>query len=205
MKTTKKVLLLVASCAILMFSCKKKSSDPAPVTPAPVSTGAPSITSALYFQAKIDGAWVTFQDGIGNFSSGVSSSGNQIQQQDALFMNYVNGQAASFFIIKTFTSSPSNTDIEGMFGIKSYSFGNYNSNIDGAGISYYDSSGQYWSTDSGTGIQTGSTFSISEITAGVSGQAHKIVKANFSCKLYDGNGNSKTLTNGVLRGRAVMY
>lgn len=54
MKTTKKVLLLVASCAVLMFSCKKQS-DSTPVTKTPVTT-----PSTPGFSAKVNGVKTTW-------------------------------------------------------------------------------------------------------------------------------------------------
>src|ERR1035437_2718809 len=111
-------LLLIAATTVLIPACKKKSNDPTP-TPTPVTTGGPSITSSFYFQAKIDGNWITFQDGVSGYASGTGSSGGSIpsawqEEQDALIINYSLGQGATLFILKTFPSSPLGADVEAM-------------------------------------------------------------------------------------------
>jgi len=213
------VLLLIATSTI--FNSCKKESEPEPATAAAPSggggssSGAPSITSTYYFQAKIDGSWVTYQDGVGGFTSGTAggnygSTVNQ-EEQSALMVTYPTYSGAYFFILKTFPGTASAADYESMFSVRSYSYGinadtpGYPSGVDGAGIGFIDASGVEWRTDLGTHDQTGSTFSITEHIANTDGYSHRISKATFSCKLYDGNGNVKTLTNGIFRGRSVLY
>jgi hypothetical protein len=207
-------LLVLIAASTLIHSCKKES-EPAPVPePAPPTGGAPTITSSFYFQAKIDGAWVTYQDGVGQFASGMSSTNygsttNQ-EEQGALLINYSTFRGGSIFMLKTL-EMPSASDYEGMFAVQSYNYGinadtpGHPTGIDGAGVGFIDPDGVMWRTDEGTGDQTGSTFKITEYITNPDASSPKICKAVFSCKLYDGNGNIKTLTDGILRGRVLHY
>ena len=217
MKNLKLLLsLLIVGSTLLMPSCKKKNEPapaPAPTTPAP-PTGGPTITSSFYFQAKIDGTWVTLQEG-GYVGSGAGSAGGTVstgvqEEQGVVISDILNSTGASFFILKTFATWPTGPEVESMFSIKSYSYGKTPNatnvdGIDGVGITYTDANGVDWRSDEGVGTQTGSTFSITEHIVNTDGFSHKISKATFSCKLYDSSGNVKTLTNGVLRGRSVSY
>jgi hypothetical protein len=210
------ILLLIATC-ISFNSCKKESEpEPTPTpAPPPAGTGAPSITSSFYFQAKIDGTWVTYQDGIGSYASGTAGGnyGSTVNQEEQIGMliNYVAQTGGAIFVLKQFPGTASGADYESMFAVRSYTYGinadkpGYPSGVDGAGIVFWDASGVEWRTDYGTANQTGSTFNITEHIANTDGYSHRISKATFSCKLYDDNGNVKNLTNGVFRGRTVLY
>ena len=72
--------------------------------------------------------------------------------------------------------------------------------VAGVAVTFTDASGTIWRSDKGTANQSGSSFSISEATPGtnLSGDEQIVFKANFSCKLYDDNGNSVQLSNGYM-------
>jgi hypothetical protein len=84
----------------------------------------------------------------------------------------------------------------------------YTTELDrGVSISWRDeSNGTVWTTYSGAADQTGSEFVI-EQTKFLSAQFDYTIKvlAHFNCKLYDGNGNSKTLTDGKFVGEFANY
>lgn len=62
---------------------------------------------------------------------------------------------------------------------------------------YYEApNGIVWSTDAGTGNQSGSNFVVT-FTEDRTGPDRERIKARFNCKLYDGLGNTKTVTNGL--------
>jgi hypothetical protein len=90
-----------------------------------------------------------------------------------------------------------------------YAPGNYNyvkmlsPNDNGIRIFFTDSNGKLWQTDLGTADQTNSSFIITNETI-IRNSANNIItgiflEASFNCKLYDGLGNYKTLTNGKCR------
>ena len=105
-------------------------------------------------------------------------------------------------ILKYFTHDPSDPEILGMLHLGVYPYGVSNvssSTINGASIAYVDASGKGW--DSEAGPQTGSSFTVNEIADNLDGTSGKIVKASFSCKLYDASGASIEVKNAVIRGK----
>ena len=69
----------------------------------------------------------------------------------------------------------------------------------GINILWNDSTGTIWQTFKGTGIQTGSYFTITSVKTIQANPLVCQVSAIFACKLYDGNGNVINLTNGKFR------
>lgn len=73
----------------------------------------------------------------------------------------------------------------------------------GIHLSWIDDKGILWQTSSGSGDQSGSSFSI--IKNQVTGDPLKdfatgtVITASFNCKLYDKSGRVKALTNGRFR------
>ena len=177
-------------------------------------------TSAFFFQATIDGTVITFEDGVNGYgngandASGGSLGGDYQVVQNSITMVPLSSKAYGMFgLMKTFDTSntweePSGTEVEAMFSVKSYTYGvrdDMATPVNGAVVEYLDASGTLWSSDRGSAGQSGSTFEITEHTANSDGYSHKISKAKFSCTLYDDNGNTLSLTNGVSKGRTVLY
>ena len=211
----KKSIYFFLSLVVLFSACKDKE-DPAPATTNnPGSGGGTVITSSLYFQATIDGQEVIFQNGINGYASAAGSSGESVTsgygegQSMSLLKPFATKNIAGVVIIKKFTDMPSLcSEIEGMFSIGAYPYGKHsgdvNDAVEGAVVYYIDGSGKAWSSDNGAGTQTGSTFQITEHVSNSDGFSQRITKATFSCKLYDEEGNVKTLTNGSIRSRSVQ-
>lgn len=69
----------------------------------------------------------------------------------------------------------------------------------GLTISYKASNGVVWSTDAGIADQAGSKIIVTWTENSTQGStATENFKAHFNCKLYNGLGQSKTITNGVV-------
>lgn len=198
---------------IVLFSACKDNEDPAPANNP--GSGGTIITSSLYFQATIDGQEVVFQDGINGYASAAGSSGESVSsgygegQSMSLLKPFATKNITGVVIIKKFTEMPSLcSEIESMFSIGTYPYGKHsgdlNDAVEGAVVYYIDSSGKAWSSDNGAATQTGSTFQITEHISNSDGFSRRISKASFSCKLYDEEGNVKTLTNGTIRSRSVQ-
>lgn len=197
---------------ISFSSCKKKDSN---TTNNSNSSGAPTITSNYYFQANIDGSWVTYQGNNTSWFSGFSSSSHSSGDT-------VKGYVESAFITDLMELNSGGIGCVGvnhlfdldsfalfnLFTLGSKSYGKFLEtptvqSAAGAKVTYVVN-GVNWSSDRGSASQTGSTFSITEFKDNnIDSYSEKIVSATFSCKLYDGNGNSKTLTNGKFRGRII--
>lgn len=82
-----------------------------------------------------------------------------------------------------------------MYATGSYGYRSGTAQNEGASIMFRDANNTIWRSSSGS--QTGSTFQIT--ARGAIGSVFTTFEGDFSCKLYDSNGNSKTLTNGHFR------
>jgi hypothetical protein len=205
-----KFLPALALGLLLLGGCKDDKDKVKPATPA-----APVPTSDLYFVAKIDGADFLVEALKNNYGSGAgsgtgNSSGTWVEEQSLLLMNTVNNHVSGVLFVKAFTDKPNDcAQLETMIKPGVYPFGKTVQGsgtpaTDGIVIVHTDANGKYWTSDLGTGDQTGSTFDVVEHIANNDGFSQRISKARFNCKLYDGLGNSKTLTNGEIRSRSVQ-
>lgn len=129
---------------------------------------------------------VTLSGSIDPDGSAASSKGTEFAVTKGIMHNYLassNSQFKSFFApgIYTFTS-PQNTD--------------------GFQIEWKDSTGNNWSTSTGSGAQDGSSMQIVSVTDSPDGIHYYIkVKLRFSCILYSEiDGKGVRLTNGEFNG-----
>lgn len=193
------VCFLVLSCIV---SCKKdKSSDEDEKLP-------------FYFTATINGKAVKYEGNDLNttFLSGVSSPLNALGEdvdiyEGTVIQNPMDPDKNSIYvhILKFFDHDPDFTEKVNMFhtGDYPYGFGQVSSaTINGATVSYIDENGKEWWSE--LGAQTGSTFTINELTDNPNPTSLKIFKASFSCKLYDGNGASIQVSDAVIRGKILL-
>lgn len=213
----KKMYSLVVCAALFstLLSCSKKESDPTPAL---------SSTKDFYFLATIDGKSVKYEGNTvpttpGEYSSGCESSGGTMtnayaQVQSSILATYpINKNNATVSIVKLFPSQPTQEEQGGMFVVKSFEYGKLPNNSQewqqGATVEITDEAGVVWASYLGAGSQSGSTFKIASVVdnpdVNTNFYLRKIVTYEFTCKLYDGKGNMKTLTNGKLRGRAGYY
>ena len=198
----KKLLLIAISCVLLtQVACKKEETTTTP-TPTPTTP-----TASFYCTATINGQAVSLLDKTGTkVFSGIElslSSGNNSQYfEGSCYIDTVsyNSQYAIGIYKKFTVTTPTADQIKAMLGVRTFTY-SLNSAADGAFFSYTDANNVTWSTQKGD--QTGSTFRITEYITDPTGLCPMIAKYEFSCKIYDGNGNSKTVTNGVWRSRAL--
>ncbi len=214
LNTLKPIIVTTLLLAAGLTSCKKSTPTPVPTA----NTNNPVVvpTSNLYFEATINGTAVSFQDGVsmygagGGDESGTEPAGWQEVQNCLVMKALTTTNFGGFYIMKTFANQPAPAEIDSMFSVKVYPYGKQSSStsvngIDGARVYYVDNSGVEWATDFGSGIQTGSAFSITENIANTNTYSRRISKAVFNCKLYNAAGQSMTLTNGICRLRTVYY
>ena len=212
--TTLKLAVITATISVIgISSCKKKDNTPATTTN---TTTLPPVTSNFYFQAVINGTAISYQDGVAGYADGGGDEGGsepsgwQEAQNSELTVPLATKNTAGFYIMKAFTYQPTNTQIDSMFIVKSYSYGKESMSTstdgtDGAKVYYIDANGVEWTTDLGSANQTGSTFNITENVVNTDGYSHHISKATFSCKLYNASGGTMTLTNGICKARTAYY
>ncbi len=97
----------------------------------------------------------------------------------------------------TYTLAQSHPVFHSAISVKTYNYSAAAAN--GVRLSYVDEFGMTWSTDAGTGSQSGSTF-VCTYTNDTSngGYEAEYMKAHFKCNLYNGLGQSIVVDNGIL-------
>ncbi|HET6226922.1 MAG TPA: hypothetical protein VFF27_11625 [Bacteroidia bacterium] len=187
-------------------SCKKKV-DEQPNSPESDSVITPY---SFYFQGIFDGQPISYQVGVDTYEYGFGHSNtshtplNPIITETASIYSWSRIPAAGIGIRKKFKIAPTPAQRDSMFLVQSYPYYNTPDSTEGAVVFIQDSRGVEWSTDLGSGDQTGSTFQIVEQIKDIVPQTRAITKAVFSCKLYDGKGHSKMLMSGSFRGRCIF-
>jgi len=167
-----------------------------------------------YFKGTINGKLVKFEAndedthyGNGTVSLHEGTGWDNVDYSEGTFFqnplhmdrNYINVS-----ILKHFNDDPTDAQRLAMFRTGSYGYGKSNrspATVDGATIAYLDDQGVEWSSEGGD--QTGSTFTITELTNSTNGHSMKIFKAQFNCKLYDAEGHSIQVTNAEVRGQIL--
>jgi hypothetical protein len=194
-----KKLLAIALIFSFIVSCKKnKSNDD-------------TLNFPFYFTATINGAMVQYEanDVNSQFECGTSAPFNALGDDydiyEGTFIQDGNDPSKNniyVHVLKFFDHDPSSAERLAMFKTGSYPYGfgsTSPSTIDGVSIDYTDATGKEWFSELGS--QTGSTFSITEVVDNPDNTSFKILKATFSCKLYDFSGGSIQVNNAVIRGK----
>lgn len=211
-------LSIAALALVLVFSaCKKKNSDPEP-EPAPTTTGtAPApidINHNPIAQYDTDGKTYKHQSGSG-LSGGMGSDGSLASSStgtskfsyDSYYYN--NSSSYTAFAVEKGTiyvpgiGRPDQDAFRQFFAVgqQAYSSASSPADLNGIVIEHRDDNGVTWKSNKGTADQTGSVFSIESSKEVISfGDQQMKIYATFNCKVYDDNGNSKSLTNGKFVG-----
>ncbi len=211
MRTVHHLLALMLLATTVLFNACKDDPDPN------------EITSDYYFQATIDGSIRTFQferddyiNIIGDWGQGSDAAGeNQyipftcIANEAALTQaDGINNSGAVGVIISTTDQlTPEQTGTRILSGDLGYGTRSYNSSdeaIAGGFVSFVDGSGTEWTSN---GNQDGGSFRITEYVDfdDPDNFTHKVITVEFSGTLYNGSGGSVPVTNGICRGRMILY
>jgi len=177
----------------------------------------PNITSEYYFKATIDGQEVILEHEENGYYNSAGSGGwnNNNHEQMMVFMHLsdftngdlsdVNNAAVMIHVYKEFSVEPTNCNqVKTMFQVGTETYSQNNEPTDRITITYIDTQGKAWFTNHENSPQENSTFEFTEYTDFSGLDAQGISKAIFSCTLYDGAGNSITLTNGETRSKSVQ-
>ncbi|MBI3519687.1 MAG: hypothetical protein HY062_10065 [Bacteroidetes bacterium] len=205
----RKIILASLVLSTFVFGCKKKSNSTTPEETQSTTTGGtpsgPSITSSTTPQAtfNLDGVSKSYISnnntifgGSGSSGTGTGSTSYSSDIDDGNSVTYINISKGTL----TYTASaPTDIQYEAFYPISSIPYSVNAAN--GVEISIFIN-GVEWSTSKGTANQSGSTFNITEKVGytDLTSTFYVKVKATFSCKVYDGSGASKTITNGVYIG-----
>lgn len=195
--------------ATLVFGCKKKDDTTPEAESTPTTTGAPatvdvnSTPQATFTLDGVNKSYVmnntTLFEGSGSSGSGSGSTSYSADIDDGNTISYISISKGTLNYSTATSMYPTDATFKAFFPVASIP---YSANaVNGIEISIYDN-GTYWTTSLGTANQTGSTFNIVQTkdNPDTNGFFYVKFKATFSCKVYDGSGNSKTITNGVFVG-----
>lgn len=206
---------LLAAALLASTGCKKEDTEAVPAQ----SGG--GTTSSYSLSLELDGAPVQKTTSTDIFVPGAMGNTNMgltvcTSYQESVVSDSVDvNDRWKVGLIKTFYglgSMPSVDSVNTMVALGARSYGAFlwdQSTLsyvvqDGVRVEWTDPLGVKWSTDRGTADQTGSAFSINERngTGNPFGPRYTF-KVTFNCRLYDGAGNSKLVTNGALHGPVI--
>lgn len=187
-----------------------------------------TITAEHYIQAKIDGTYKTVQTENGTTSAvGMGQSAHEGDIDEGYLVAHTTFFAKTsisaggpvidttntFFItfVGIFDENPfSDEDYDPLIRQGAMSFGSEASEKPGVEIRWIDGNGKGWSTSYGSGDQNGSSFQVTSKQTieypqpWLGPYVLYNVKGTFSCTLYDGTGNSISVTDGKFAIQSVL-
>lgn len=202
----RRFILMLAAVSVLglgFSGCSKDDDDNNNSNP---TTPAVTVDSEYQATFKLDGVAVSIVNGVGGVQSLTSNHTLSATFPDSsestmgfgLYKD-VGGNTQSLFDIDKGTYKFvgwDSTAFTTFFAEQSWPYSP--DAVNGIAIAYFDANGTKWSTDQGTANQTGSTFVIQDTKLlDFFGTNYINVKASFNCKVYDGTGASKVITDGV--------
>ena len=165
----------------------------------------------FYFQAEFDGELVTLKDKCQGYEAGVGQSesyaqGNVATRQESNMIALVNNSDQPYVFWSLGAHFPfdpvNNDDILDMYAPGSYHYtdGQGETHAPTAAIAWIDDNGNEWATYNGSGDQSGSSFRVVDTEAADDEDYVGMCQIEFTCKLYDKNGNMMQVTDGKARG-----
>ena len=205
MKTKRVIAALFTICCILtLSSCEKDESDAKPVT-------------SLYFEADMDGKSMLLPEGKDGYESkaSVHTTANALGciEVQSMQLSKAADSRKSYevhFVKQKSACTSDCTQSKAMLQEGAYTFGRETTSsdevaVDGVIIRYTDIYGKVWSTDFGAANQSNSSFTVTNVEANtMDDKSEMLATAEFSCTLYDGDGNETLVTNGKLVSRSIV-
>ncbi|RKD92801.1 fibrobacter succinogenes major paralogous domain-containing protein [Mangrovibacterium diazotrophicum] len=196
-----KKAIFLAGMLLLCFACSKDDQEFESIY---------DVSSNYYFAANMDGVPLIIQADNTNYYNYSAEEGEEslfgyVAGSESYFVgSEEDAEQVSIFFLKTFENEP--TDCAELSTILNVGSNNYagvtsfeNLTVsDGVAINYVDANGVLWSTGTLDGDFSDGEFKITEITKYKDDPTTCVVKARFSCTLYNEYGTSVKLTNGEL-------
>lgn len=214
-----KYITAIFSLALLLTGCQKRYSfETAVITTGPAQLPTDNTSNipekAIFFEAVINGKQelhISLENGYSNYwSSGVAYANNSFGMYEQ-GIESANGNSSLIFSrgVIRLTHSDTSLLLKNKRKLAGFQAGNYVYTKDpgtssGVILRWRDENGKTWSTDYGTALQPGSSFSITrvrqEITNPNSAMVDGVViDCSFTCTLYDNGGQSLPVNNGRMR------
>lgn len=206
-----KKVYLTLIVVISLISCSKNKDDAS----TPNNSGNPTptgnsitINSSYQVWVKIDGNTYSKIMNGNNILEGVGADKSIAGLPDTSSASwssflYDNNTLQSYFAVDKgrmifFGAFPDTASFKSFYSPASYSYSIGAQN--GIVISYQDSNNVLWSTDQGSGDQSGSSFVITDRKTYTITDYTVVIRATFNCKVYNSSDQSKTLTEGIYVG-----
>jgi hypothetical protein len=196
---------------LFFFACKKSKPSAAPPPQSTVTYDTAGSDTLFYYSFQLDSVSFgeyAFSIGYGIYETTSNVAVSSIIQpsggfgQDGCCTDYWPWDTTAFIeIIGGLNNNPDSgatlATFDSLLNVgASLTYGSSYTN--GLLIYWVDRSGNLWTTNHGSGDQTGSSFLITERKLGT-GFYPIIITASFNCKLYDSTGDMRILTNGRSR------
>ncbi len=207
-KTMKRISFLFTILIIIFASCSQND----PLAPAQNSPAVISITSPPQLSATINNSAYSMVGGTTSYSSGSTSNrnvggGSNTYNSATYQSNVVSATANQPFLgiwkgtiqFPLSSNTPDSASFDAFFGLQSYPYSvNYTNGIE---VDWIDPNGNLYTTSQGTGVQTGSIFTIVAKQASFTNGYYEVkIVATFNCTLYNSTGGNIPLTNGIFVG-----
>lgn len=208
----KKILMkyfnYLALCGVLclVFACQKDNDDDTISVPS---------TGRLFFSCVLDSTQnVQYEHGTANYrNEGVLEKDGDWATQESVFSYYKNKLKLGISVTKMLDGTDTNAQYVDFFstGEKTLALpAPEDGYTEGLRVYYVDEEGVEWSTDKGNAIQDSS---LVEITTHfdyneeqiVLGSENYVTTATVKCVLYNGEGDSLKLTNGLFKGVTTVF
>jgi len=196
--------LLLMTLIVFTAGCKKDDNDDDSSSGGGTSSGI-TIDSPWQYTITVDGTTYTKTendadvDGVWSNSTELNTPPDSTTNNyNAALYNNISGD--TYFEIyrnghRYLGGTAENSEFLAYFDPGNYSYAP--ENVNGISIRWADSNGDIWGTDMGTADQTGSQFTIDQVKEATGYNYYTIkVLSHFNCKLYNGLGQTKTLTSG---------
>jgi hypothetical protein len=208
-------LLIIAA---VFSGCSKDDDDNSSNNNSNNNTGNTGITvsSPWQYSIKVGSTTYTAQEGVSDFQGNFSWQASLTTLPDSSSTGFGSGLSDNNSINKSFgvdlgfvhfAGNQCDTNkFKAVIHTGNYLFHGTGSNP--VEISFVDANGEIWGTDNGSGDQTGSNFTVTDVArvGVVQGNLQLKIKATFNCILYNfSTGASVTLTDGVYVGKVENY
>ena len=198
--------LILSSVLCLIFACQKDNDDDTISVPS---------TGRLFISCVLDSTKnIQYEHGTANYRNegGLEKDGDWAIQE-SVFSYYKNKLKLGISVTKMLDPTDTNTQYVDFFSIGEKTLAlpaPEDEYTEGLRVFYFDEEGVEWSTDKGNAIQDSS---LVEITTHFDynedqvllGAENYITTATIKCVLYNGEGDSLKLTNGLFKGVTTVF
>lgn len=208
-------LFFALFATVVLVGCNKDEEEDEPEEEPIPQEEVVEIDDLEIFKGTIDGEEFSYEDITNNCSAYPAihlisdDPANSIEEvaQGGVLIDWDTDDTLGAFVLGTIELNDGLSTKQVYYDLFSVGTHPYAENGDNGVIIYYsDDQGTLYSSDWGSANQSGSSFEITEVIDDVwLGDPALRVLAEFNCKVYDSQGNAKTIIEGTLLFEVLMY